>query len=98
MTLRLEGSEKQTFKTHARDGSLKGSKSPPQRKLQKQTSLKTFHTYDPEGSQKRLQNIQNSSKAKYTSHPRHQTAWRAPLFNYENTSFNKYHPVETMPG
>lgn len=41
---------------------MKGKTSPQPRKLQKQTSLKTFHTFDPDGSQKRLQNMSNQSK------------------------------------
>lgn len=57
---RLE-SDKQIFKTEAKD--MKGKTSPQPRKLQKQTSLKSFHTFDPEGSQKRLQNLSNQSKA-----------------------------------
>ena len=52
--------DKHVFKTDAKD--VKGKTSPQPRKLQKQTSLKSFHTFDPEGSQKRLQNLSNQSK------------------------------------
>lgn len=52
--------EKSIFKTDTKD--MKGKTSPQPRKLQKQTSLKSFHTFDPEGSQKRLQNLSNQSK------------------------------------
>ena len=45
-------SNRSTFKTDSKDA--KGKTSPQPRKLQKQTSLKSFHTFDPEGSQKRL--------------------------------------------